>query len=499
MSSHTESGDNEQQAVVFASKLSNVRHDLRTSVGHITGYSEMLLEDYEEDLPAFALEYLVSINTGGERLLAVIDELLGQAKLSLSALDLPDVRRRLLVEASAIATSVETLLASPKIVDHELRPDFENISSARLELVERVETQLVRAQFVDPLASDGAALQPEASGDASLLEEASMASRFDAHGEILVVDDDSANRSLLNRRLSNQGYTVQLAEGGEAALEFMADNPVDLVLLDLLMPGIDGLETLQRLKLDPVLKHVPVLMLSAVDDVGKMAQCIAAGAEDYIAKPFNPVLLRSRIGTVLEKYRLRRQFARNVRVFISSPGDVIPERRVVKHVIGILNEEFAGRAFMIPILWEEEPLVASDTFQAQIEQPSESDIYIGILWSRIGSELPASILRNDGSRYESGTIFEFEEAIRGHADHGHPEILVYRKTLVPTVILENREVVMEQLDQAEKLNGYIESHFKNQDGSYKRAFHNFETLDQFESMVSMHLGKLLANMVESWT
>ena len=499
MSNETDSRDNERQAAAFASKLSNVRHDLRTSVGHITGYSEMLLEDYEEDLPAFAREYLASINAGGERLLVIISELLGQAKLSLSALDLPEAQRKLLGETAATGALIEALLANPEIVDHELRPDLENISKARKALDERIETQLIQDQFVGLTTSDDATSQPDASGDTRFSGEASMASRFDAHGEILVVDDDSMNRSLLNRRLSNQGYTVKLAEGGEEALEFMVDNPVDLVLLDLLMPGIDGLETLRRLKLDPVLKHVPVLMLSAVDDVSKMAECIAAGAEDYIAKPFNPVLLRTRIGTVLEKYRLRRQFARNVRVFISSPGDVIPERRVVKHVIGILNEEFAGRAFMIPILWEEEPLVASDTFQAQIEQPSESDIYIGILWSRIGSELPASILRDDGSRYESGTIFEFEEAMRGQADHGRPEILVYRKTLVPTIILEDREVVMEQLDQVEKLNGYIESHFRNEDGSYKSAFHNFEALDQFESMVSMHLGKLLGTMVESWT
>jgi hypothetical protein len=262
------------------------------------------------------------------------------------------------------------------------------------------------------------------------------------------------------------------------------------------MPDVDGLETLHRLKRDPVLKHIPVLMLSAVDEVGRMAQCIAAGAEDYIAKPFNPVLLRTRIGTVLEKYRLRRLFALYVRVFISSPGDVIPERRVVKQVIARLNDGFAGRAFMIPILWEEEPLVASDTFQAQIEQPSESDIYIGILWSRIGSELPDSVLRNDGTRYESGTIFEFEEALRGFAESGRPEILVYRKTSVPMVPLNDRHEILERLEQIEKLAIYIEGHFKHADGSYRSAFHSFETLDQFESMIRMHLGKLLAAMIE---
>jgi hypothetical protein len=266
--------------------------------------------------------------------------------------------------------------------------------------------------------------------------------------------------------------------------------------LDLMMPGIDGLETLSRLKKDPILKHVPVLMLSAVDDVDRMAQCVAAGAEDYIGKPFNPVLLRTRIGTVLEKYRLRRQFAQNVRVFISSPGDVIPERVMAKSVITLLNEEFAGKVFMIPILWEEEPLVASDTFQAQIEQPSKADIYIGILWSRIGSELPESVLREDGSRYESGTVFEFEEALRGFKGDGKPDILVYRKTAIPTTPLDNREAVLDRIDQVEKLDSYIEGQFRHPDGSYKSAFHNFETIDQFETMLRTHLGKLLIQIVE---
>src|SRR5210317_1714875 len=136
-----------------------------------------------------------------------------------------------------------------------------------------------------------------------------------------------------------------------------------------------------------------------------MVQCILHGAEDYIAKPFNPILLTARINACLEKVRLRRNAARQIKVFISSPGDVIPERLIVKSVLGRLNDEFTGRALMIPILWEEEPLLASDTFQAQIHPPRETEIYIGILWSRIGSPLPDTIIRPDGTIYDSGTAF----------------------------------------------------------------------------------------------
>jgi CheY-like chemotaxis protein len=494
MSDNTPPDVADMERKAFQSRLSDIRHDLRTSVGHITGYSEMLLEDDIDALPLPAVDHLTLIDAGGQRMLGIIDELLGQSKASVVELDLPEARQRLFAETALIGAAIELLVAEIDFGDDVLRSDLDHISDARAALDARIETHLIEAEFSNLVVFEG---ELSAVDDLHYADDATLEARFDAHGDILVVDDDPMNRNLLERRLTSQGYGVYLAEGGVEALEFIEGNPIDLILLDLMMPGVDGLETLQRLKRDPVSKHIPVLMLSAVDEVGRMAQCIAAGAEDYIAKPFNPVLLRTRIGTVLEKYRLRRQFAQNVRVFISSPGDVIPERRVVKQVIAGLNEEFAGRVFMIPILWEEEPLVASDTFQAQIEQPSKSDIYIGILWSRIGSELSASVVRSDGTRYESGTIFEFEEAMRGFAENGRPEILVYRKTDVPSVPLTDRDVVLDQLDQVEKLDSYIEGHFKHADGSYRSAFHTFETLDQFGSMIRMHLGKLLTAMVET--
>jgi CheY-like chemotaxis protein len=478
----------------FAARLADVRHDLRTSVGHITGYSEMLLEDYEDDLSEPIMKKLHSLDDAGQRMLGMIDELLGAGKASLAELDLPECRERLTAETTIIASNLDSLVAeSGSVDDEDFADDLDRMVMARGILDSRIQSDLSDTSFADVAEDDGESVS-EANDDTA--EYADLAARFDSTGDILVVDDDAMNRHLLDRRLTGQGYIVHLAEGGAEALDYMADNPVDLVLLDLMMPGIDGLETLRRLKKDPILKHVPVLMLSAVDDVDRMAQCVAAGAEDYIGKPFNPVLLRTRIGTVLEKYRLRRQFAQNVRVFISSPGDVIPERVMTKHVITLLNEEFAGKVFMIPILWEEEPLVASDTFQAQIEQPSKADIYVGILWSRIGSELPESVLRDDGTRYESGTVFEFEEALRGFEDDGKPDILVYRKTATPTTPLDDREAVLERMDQVEKLDAYIERQFRHPDGSYKSAFHNFETLDQFETMLRTHLGKLLVQIVE---
>jgi class 3 adenylate cyclase len=124
---------------------------------------------------------------------------------------------------------------------------------------------------------------------------------------VLVVDDVEANRDLLCRRLQRQGYTVQVAEDGVKALELIRTEPFDLVLLDIMMPQMNGYQVLEELKADPNLRHIPAIMISAVDDIDSVVKCIKLGAEDYLPKPFNPVLLKARISACLEKKRLRDQ------------------------------------------------------------------------------------------------------------------------------------------------------------------------------------------------
>ena len=102
-----------------------------------------------------------------------------------------------------------------------------------------------------------------------------------------------------------------------------------------------------------------------------------------------------------------------LRIFISSPGDVAEERVLANRLVRRLADEFADRLWIEPIFWEHEPLLASDTFQRQIPRPAECQIAICILWSRLGTRLPADIVRADGSRYASGTEYEFEDAFEG--------------------------------------------------------------------------------------
>jgi sigma-B regulation protein RsbU (phosphoserine phosphatase) len=123
---------------------------------------------------------------------------------------------------------------------------------------------------------------------------------------LLVVDDNEDNRYTLTRRLQREGYTnLTTAADGRQALKILNSQRFDLVLLDVMMPEMNGYQVLEHLKADRKLRNIPVIMISALDEMDSIIRCIELGAEDYLAKPFNPTLLRARVGASLEKKRLR--------------------------------------------------------------------------------------------------------------------------------------------------------------------------------------------------
>jgi adenylate cyclase len=132
---------------------------------------------------------------------------------------------------------------------------------------------------------------------------------------LLVVDDNKVNRLLLARSLELQGHRVALAENGRIALEMLRREPFDLLLLDIEMPEMDGLQVLEQLKADRQLRDLPVIVTSVIEGLDNVVRCIELGAEDYLHKPVNPVLLKARIGASLEKKRLRDQQKELVRRF----------------------------------------------------------------------------------------------------------------------------------------------------------------------------------------
>ena len=126
-------------------------------------------------------------------------------------------------------------------------------------------------------------------------------------GRILVVDDLATNRLKLSLGLRQHGHTVKEAENGRQALTALRTDPFDLVLLDIVMPEMDGYEVLAQMKEDRVLRHVPVIVISAQDELESVVRGLELGAEDYLPKSFHPVLLKARIDASLEKKYLRDQ------------------------------------------------------------------------------------------------------------------------------------------------------------------------------------------------
>ena len=145
---------------------------------------------------------------------------------------------------------------------------------------------------------------PTAMADLPQVERGTRPRNDSRSAHVLVVDDNEMNRDLLARRLQREGHRVALAVDGRDALDKLAADPFDLVLLDIMMPGMDGHEVLQHLKTDEALRDIPVILISALNDTDNMVKGITQGADDYLPKPFNPHILRARVNASLARKRL---------------------------------------------------------------------------------------------------------------------------------------------------------------------------------------------------
>jgi sigma-B regulation protein RsbU (phosphoserine phosphatase) len=293
--------------------LSRIRHDLRTPINHILGYCEMLQEG--DEVPQEFQPDLKKIHTGGRQLLALIQEYFDEATFGQKRQDF----HRLCHE---LRTPVNHIVGYSELLEEQaeerglsrLVPDLRKIGDAGRTWLGLMEEYLIRpgpdSDSAPPVdAAKGAKavrlLQPGIDFAAPAPRSADAA-RIEG-GHLLIADDDAANRDMLSRRLQRQGYQLTLAVSGLEALRLMRAQKFDLVLLDMIMPGLDGYQVLTRMKADASLADVPVVIMSSLDQDNSVARCIEAGAEDYITKPFNPVLLRARIGACLERKRLRDQ------------------------------------------------------------------------------------------------------------------------------------------------------------------------------------------------
>ena len=235
-------------------------HDLRTPLNQILGYSEMLAEQAEDEGQSGLVPDLQKIHSAGRQLLALLNN------------------------------GAPSHTATPSHAEIPSHADVPSLSDGVRQDRRRSPAATSPApQMESPHESQTSAHREQSLPDAQAL--------------ILVVDDIEANRDVLSRRLERQNYNVAMAENGREAMEAVRARAFDLVLLDIMMPEVDGYQVLQQLKADETLRHIPVIMISALDELDSVVRCIEMGAEDYLPKPFNPVLLKARIGASLEKKR----------------------------------------------------------------------------------------------------------------------------------------------------------------------------------------------------
>jgi class 3 adenylate cyclase len=272
-----------------------LRHELRTPLNHIIGYTEMLLEELDADDKLGLGPGLSALRVDARQLLTSLNEVLARGQAG--APDLAAARGTLGPALERVRAAGEALRARmAEAGDGGRLADLERIRSA----IGRLDDLL--GHGTTPSAPSPAGTEPGATGGPAA-----------PRAVLLVVDDSQDNRDMLARRLRRQGYEVLTADGGRAALTTLAAAPVDLVLLDVMMPDLDGYAVLEQLKADPARRDIPVLMISALDELDSVVRCIQLGAEDYLGKPFEPVLLQARIGACLEKKRLHDQEARHRR------------------------------------------------------------------------------------------------------------------------------------------------------------------------------------------
>ena len=279
---------------------SSVKHELRTPLNHIIGYCELLLEETtDQDAERFAPD-LQRIHAAGKRLLAMVNDLLDPDK--------PALRFGRIQDHHDLRTTLSEIIGHVEMLQQEAVRSARADVLADLGKIGTAARELLRLAVKFLPQNDGAApLDVVSRGGTTFRTRDSLAQATAPllTGALLVVDDDAGNRDMLSRRLTRLGNTVTTAANGREAIENLRRSAFDLMLLDIQMPEMDGYQVLEALKADAVLRRVPVIVLSASDDSDGVAHCIQMGAEDYLSKPFDPVLLHARLGACLEKKRLR--------------------------------------------------------------------------------------------------------------------------------------------------------------------------------------------------
>jgi serine phosphatase RsbU (regulator of sigma subunit) len=315
------SQDNSSQSALIA----HLRHELRTPINAIIGYSEMLLEELDTEADRPIISELTNILNCGRELLSLVNTIL--APTHLDNIDLSAFYEAIQIELEIhLKIAIASCQELGKTVWPGLLADVNKIHASILSLIKTIETmgewskqlpktldsELKKDVVVSSLNSFDSEdisglLIPEIKQNTQEKETVANfqnTSKSERSAKILLVDDSELNRDLLSRQIGSLGYAVATASNGERAIEAIETGAYDLLLLDVIMPKMNGYQVLEKLR-NSEWRHIPVIMISALDEIESVVKCIEMGAEDYLPKNFNPILLRARINACLDKKQLR--------------------------------------------------------------------------------------------------------------------------------------------------------------------------------------------------
>jgi sigma-B regulation protein RsbU (phosphoserine phosphatase) len=274
--------------------FAELRHDLYNPINQIIGFSELIEEDFAEE-QTFSLEDLHKIRAAAEML------------------------------SSLVKTRVKP---SSNL----------SLSERPLSSIETSEKPLPAKAFKDDLSH-------------SLTDiEAQNINKDMPFGKVLAVDDDGFNLDILAKFLHKQGHVVTTAEDGLEALDILSKTSFDLILLDVMMPNLDGFETLKRIKEQENLLSTPVIMISALDELSSVIKCIECGAEDYLPKPYNSTLLRARVGACLERKAWVDRHLDLIDKLEESQKIIDAEIKNSEAQLEILHDKYQGVVDVIPLV-----------------------------------------------------------------------------------------------------------------------------------------------------
>jgi CheY-like chemotaxis protein len=321
--------------------LSHLRHEVNTPLNAIIGYSEMLLEDPESSGLSEFTGRLQKVHAMGKHLLAIANDVLDPAKIvanrqaeNLMALA-HEIRDRLAIPLSVIIDSSEWLARDTAASGQaDSASDLQKIHVAGKRLQQYLQ-EIVRpdAQFSSLAAASPASFDRPGQAGARAAAE---------HGSVLVVDDNEMNRDILSRILMRRGHRVLMASSGREALATVAAQSVDLLLLDILMPEMDGYEVLQQVTANSALAGLPVIFISAFDDLSEKIKAFQSGAVDYITKPFQAEEVLARVDNQLKIRRLQRQLEEQNHQLLRKNAQLVEEQKRTDIAFSALSDVLPG-------------------------------------------------------------------------------------------------------------------------------------------------------------